>query len=79
MIDFSTPLQGMHDAESRLNVTASRIAREPFANSQQAPQDTVDLSSEMVNLLQERGQFETNTKVVHTQDEMLQSTLNLIG
>jgi len=78
MIDFSTPLAGMHNAESRLDVTASRIARGPFQASQQ-PADTVDLSTDMVNLMQERNDFETNIKVAQTEDEMLQSTLSLMG
>lgn len=78
MIDFNTPLQGMHAAEARLDVTASRIAREPFQPAEQG-RDSVDLSSEMVNLMKERNDLETNGKVAQTQDQMLKSTLSIIG
>jgi len=78
MIDFNTPIQGMHAAEARLDVTASRIAREPLQTPAQGC-DSVDLSSEMVDLMKERNDFETNVRVVQTQDEMLRETLKLVG
>jgi len=78
MIDFSSPLQGMQGAESRLNVTASRIARASLPQAQ-PQQDTVDLSAEMVALLQDRSDYETNVKVAKTMDEMTQSTLSIVG
>jgi len=78
MIDFNTPLQGMRAADARLDGTASRIAREPLQTAAQGF-DSVDLSSEMVNLIKERNDFEANVKVVQTQDEMLRGTLRLIG
>jgi flagellar hook protein FlgE len=66
----------MHEAESQLDTTASHIARIPFSNS---AQDTVDLSSEMVNLLEARTNFAANTKVVHVADEIQQSTLSILA
>jgi flagellar basal body rod protein FlgG len=73
MIDFSTPLAGMERATTSLNQTASKIA------NISTPGDTVDLSTEMVNLIQARNGFESNTKVLQTEDEMTKSLLNLIG
>jgi flagellar hook-associated protein FlgK len=78
MIDFTTPLQGMRNAEARLDVTASRLARQPFHATQQGS-DTVDLSSEMVDLMRERNDFSTNVKVVRTEDQLLRTTLSLIA
>jgi len=76
MTAIQNALAGMQDAESRLDTTASHIARIPFANS---AQDTVDLSSEMVNLLEARTNFEANTKVVHVANEVQQSTLSILA
>jgi flagellar basal body rod protein FlgB len=79
MTNLSTPLQGMHNAEARLDQTASRIARVPFQAGKQPPEDRVDLSAEMVKLLQARKDFKTNMKVAQTQNEMLIRTLSLIA
>jgi flagellar basal body rod protein FlgG len=73
MIDFSAPLAGMERATTSLNQTASKIA------NLSTPGDTVDLSSEVVSLLQSRNSFESNTKVLQTEDEMTKSLLNMIG
>jgi len=73
MIDFSTPLAGLDRATTSLNQTASKIA------NLSTPGDTVDLSSEVVSLIQSRNDFDANTKVLQTQDEMTQSLLNIIG
>ena len=71
MIDFSVPLAGLDRAESSLNQTASRLAR--------GPADTVDLSAEMIALIEARNDFLTNAKVIQTEEEMTKSVLNLLG
>jgi flagellar hook-associated protein FlgK len=73
MIDFSTPLAGLDRATTSLNQTASKIA------NISTPVDTVDLSAEVVNLIQARNGFETNTKVLQTEDEMTKSLFSIIG
>lgn len=76
-MDFSIPLAGMSRAEQSLNTTASRIARMPATVQQ--PGDSVDLSAEMVSLLQSRNDFETNVKVAQTYDQMQKSLIDLVG
>ena len=71
MIDFSTPLSGMAQAETSVNQIAKRLAN--------PASDTVDLSAEMVGLMQGRNDFATNVKVAQTMDEMTKSTLSLLG
>lgn len=73
MIDFSTPLAGLERATTSLNQTASKIA------NLSTPGDTVDLSTEVVSLLQSKNDFESNTKVLQTENEMTKSLLNMIG
>jgi flagellar hook protein FlgE len=79
MADFSIPLAGMSQASSNFDQAAARIARSPLCStSAQIPGDTVDLSHEMVALLQAKNDFEANTKTVRVIDDMARSTLDMI-
>jgi flagellar basal body rod protein FlgC len=78
MSAISSALQGMHAAESSLDRTASRLANLPSATAPPTG-DTVDLSTEMVNLMQARNNFDANVKVAKTADEMDRSTLSMLG
>ncbi len=71
MIDFSVPLAGLERATSSLNQTASRLAN--------GPADTVDLSAEIVALIEARNNYETNTRVIRNEDQMTKSLLSLLG
>ena len=73
MIDFSIPQAGLDRATDSLNRTASRIA------NLNTPGDSVDLSSEMVALIQARASFTANTKVIKTEDQMAKSLLDMVG
>jgi hypothetical protein len=75
MIDFSAPLQGMAQAEDRVNTAAVRIANAPA----QAPGDSVDLSTEAVALLQGKNDFAANVKVAQTENEMAKSLMNILA
>jgi flagellar basal body rod protein FlgB len=67
-------LQGMNQAEARLDHSATRIA------SAQAPSgDTVDLSAEMVNLIQARTDYETSTHLVGVASEISKQLLNVMA
>jgi len=74
MIDFQSPLQGMDSASAGLDRTATRIA-----SIGQPTGDTVDLSTEMVALIQARNSFGANVKAAQTMDELSQSLLNIVG
>jgi flagellar hook-associated protein FlgK len=74
MIDFQTSLQGMDRASASLDRAASRIAA-----IGQPSGDTVDLSTEMVALIQARNNFGANVKAAQTMEEVTQSLLNIVG
>ena len=74
MIDFQTSLEGMDRASASLDRAASRIA-----TIGQPSGDTVDLSTEMVALIQARNDFGANVKAAETADELTQSLLNIVG
>lgn len=80
MGDFSIPLGGMSRATSDFNRAASGIARATVPPSTtQSPVDTIDLSHEMVALLQAKNDYAANAKAVHVFDQMNRSTLDMIG
>jgi flagellar hook protein FlgE len=91
MIDFSTPLAGMNAAETSLNRTATNIANygaSPLNSEQNSAQnspqstsggDTVDLSTDVVSMIEARNNFAANVKTVQTEDQMTQSLLNIFG
>jgi len=74
---ISAALGGLHQAESLLNQTASRLAQSPLSTS--APQDQVSLSDDMVALLQAKTSYQANLDSIKVADEMQKSTLSLIG
>jgi flagellar hook protein FlgE len=71
MIDFSTPLSGLAQAETSVNQIAKRLAS--------PASDTVGLSAEMVGLIQGQNNFATNVKVAETMDEMTKTTLSIFA
>lgn len=72
-------LCGLGRAEALLERTAGRLARLPGASEQTAPQDVVDLSAEMVALLEAGNRFQINTRVLKTAFQMEQRLLDVLG
>ncbi len=79
MIDFPAPMEGMRRAEDRLGVAAERIARTPATGSGPAAGDTVDLSAEMIALMEARNQFAANLKAFAVGDRMARTALDVLG
>lgn len=71
MIDFSTPLSGMHQAETTVNQIATRLAN-PVS-------DTVDLSTEMISLMAAQNNFAVDAKLAYTEGQMTQSALSVLA
>jgi flagellar hook protein FlgE len=71
MIDFSAPLSGMTQAQASVNQIAKRLAN--------PASDTVDLSTEMVGLMQARNDMAMNVKVAQTEDQLMQSAISLLA
>jgi len=71
---LSTALAGMNQAETQFNRAATRIAA-----SQTPSGDAVDLSTEAVNLLQARTDFDASTRLAGSVDDMTKQLLNVVG
>jgi flagellar basal body rod protein FlgF len=74
-------LEGLQRAEASLDRAAQRIARAPLSavSGGNAPQDTIDLSQDMITLLQARYHYKANLKAIETAEEMQTSTLDILG
>ena len=70
----SVALQGLHGAEAGFDRTAARFSRVETL-SQESPVDRVDLSTEAVNLLAAKSEYEVNVKSLQAGDEMTKSLL----
>jgi flagellar hook-associated protein FlgK len=68
-------LGGMNQAQTRLEGTANRLAKA----ADPAAADTVDLSAEMVALMEARNAFAVNAKVAATGDELQKSVIDLLA
>jgi flagellar hook protein FlgE len=75
MTAIQSAIGGMNQAETQLNTTAVHIAN--LATN--PPQDSVDLSTDMVNLLESSLNFAASASVVHVADQMQQSTLSILA
>ena len=67
-------LGGMQNAQSKFEKAAERIAG---ASTQ--PTDSVDLSTDMVEMLAARNQYQSNARVIQTSDDMQKKLLNILA
>jgi len=74
---FIAPIAGMANAVSRLDSAASRISRAGVTRGDAG--DQVDLSAEVLALMESRTSFAANVKMVQAADEMERSTLSILG
>ncbi len=74
-------LDGLKRAEEKLERTAKELARLPLSAG--APElggaDEVSLSDSMVALLEARHSYEANLKLISTEDELTERTIDLLG
>lgn len=75
---YITPLIGMQHAQSQVDRSASRIASLPL-NVGESGGDSVDLSAEMVALMEAQNSFAANAKALSVVDETTQSALSILG
>jgi len=78
MTVFDVALGGLHQAEAKLETAASRLARLPVSLELAKPEDVVDLSAEMVALLEARNSYQINSRVIGSADELARDLLELL-
>ncbi|HEU0122500.1 MAG TPA: hypothetical protein VFQ91_18355 [Bryobacteraceae bacterium] len=74
-----TAAEGLRQAEERIQRVAERLARIPLEIDGTTPQDVVDLSAEVVALLEAKNAHAINASVAETATEMDQHTLDILG
>ncbi len=85
---LAAALEGLQKAEGKLDQTASRLSNlGALTNSAPAqptpatpaPTDAVDLSTEMLNLITARTEYDVNLKSLQTGEQMVKHTLDILG
>lgn len=79
MDSMTVALQGLQQAQTRVEQSAVRLARATAPGTENAGADSVDLSREMVNLLAARSEFSVEIKVIKTAVEMQQQAVDLLA
>ncbi len=72
-------LQGLHQAELKMEKAATRIASFGADSFDGANVDTVDLSEEMLALMSARNEFSVNLKTLETAAEVEKNTIDLMA
>jgi hypothetical protein len=71
----SASVQGIQNAESLLNATATKIANQPASQSS----DEVSLSEDAVALLQAKTEVAANVNAFRAADNLEKALLNIVG
>lgn len=80
MADFIVALKGISNGMKLAEATATRIAKAPVAPSQTStPTDVVDLSAEMIALMQAKDTVAANVQVAKTFDDLNQAIVDLLA
>jgi len=76
---FDVALDGLTRAQAVLEGVAGKLARLPLAPEHGAPEDYVDLSAELVALIEARNLFQINARVFRTAAEIERDLLDVLG
>ena len=80
MSDLAIPLDGLRRAESQIDISAKKLSRLTVAASSGASgADTVDLSAEIVALMQSKRVAEANMKAMQSMDEVQKRLIDILG
>ena len=78
MSALAVPLEGIRRAESQIDSSARKIARS-FTPPSSSGGDTVDLSTEIVALMQNKRVAEANMKALQSIDEVQKRLIDILG
>ncbi|PWU01360.1 MAG: hypothetical protein C5B51_22875 [Terriglobia bacterium] len=73
-----TALAGLSQAESAVESAAARLSRAGLSPDGSSG-DTVDLATEIVDLMTAKQQFQANLKSLETANEMTKHTLDILA
>jgi flagellar basal body rod protein FlgG len=77
MIGPMPALNGLQNSAAQFNQAANNVVKATFPA--QRGQDTVDLSTAAVAMLQSKNSFDANTKVIKTENSMDQTLMDTLG
>lgn len=74
---LASALQGLNSAESKLDQAAVRISQAGAPNGTSG--DTVDLATEMVNLVVAKEEYQANLKALQAGNDLTQHTIDILA
>jgi len=77
MLGLIQPLNGLLQSAAQFDQAANNVVRSALPTS--SGQDTVELSTAAVSMVQAKNSFEANIKVFKTVDEMDKTLINAMG
>jgi hypothetical protein len=76
---LSIAQQGLSRAQGELEKSAQSIAGAALPKAQPPPEDSLNLSDQMISLMQARNDVEASLKLAHVGDELSRNTLDLLA
>lgn len=70
---------GIRKTEERVQRVAERLSRLPLSSDGATPEDTVDLSAEVVALIEAKNEHALNAKVAEMATSLDQHMLDILG
>ena len=77
MLGPTPPLEGLQNSAAQFNQAANNVVKATLPP--QRGQDTVDLSTAAVALMQSKNSFDANTKVIKVENSMDQTLMDTLG
>ena len=74
-----TAAEGLRKSEERIQRVAERLSRFSLSADASAPEDVVDLSAEVVALIEAKNLHGVNAKVAQTAAELDRHILDILG
>ena len=71
--------EGLRKADERVQRVAERLSRLPLTGDASIPEDVVDLSAEVVALIEAKNSHGINAKVAETAADLDQHILDILG
>jgi|HubBroStandDraft_3_1064219.scaffolds.fasta_scaffold54565_2 hypothetical protein len=79
MLGLTPSVNGLQNSLAQFDQAANNFTRATEPTPTSGGQDSVDLSTAAVAVVQARNSFDANTKVVETMNEMTKTLINTIG
>lgn len=79
MVGLTPPLSGLQNSMAQFDQAAINFTRATEPEPPSGGQDSADLSTAAVSMVEARNSFDANSKVIQTVDNMNKAVINMVG